>query len=205
MRANKTLLIAGAAATAFGASAPAFAGGPGPAIVEPAPVIAVPPAPALTDWSGVYGGLSYGKTSGNIDNGGAVDFDDGSAPGLFLGYNFQNGPFVYGAELAYSKAQDTVLQGGTGDGLGSMAEIFGRAGYAAGKALFYGKVGYSMAKYDDGTTSTDFDGVAYGLGVDYLVTDNVFLGADYTRRDLSSDNSGDMEASTFGIRVGYKF
>jgi opacity protein-like surface antigen len=187
------------------AGIPAVAGGIAPVVAEPAPVV-VAPAPIVTDWSGIYGGLSYSKAMGDIDFGdGSTDFEDGSAPGAFVGYNFQNGAFVYGAELAYQGFNDLKLDGFGGDGVHDGIDLKGRLGYSAGRALPYLALGYSMAKYDDGIDDDiDLDGVSYGLGLDYLVTDNIFVGAEYLKRDMSSDDP-DVSASTLGLRVGYKF
>lgn len=203
MRSSKALLVA-----AIGGmiAAPALAGGIAPVVVDPAPVVVVPPAaPAVADWSGVYGGLTYGKLDGEFsDDEFTNDIDGGTNPGLFLGYNAQNGALVYGGEIGYHFINDAVQDGVEEDGLGNLLDLHGRLGYAVGKALIYGRVGYSMASYDFVDRSADFDGISYGIGADFLVTDNIFLGLDYTQRDLK-DGDQNLDASTLGLRVGYKF
>ena len=197
-------LIVGASLVAL----PAFAGGPGPVIVQPAPVIVAPsiPAPRIIDWSGIYGGLSYSGTRGRLKDPAKVstDFNKGSAPGAFVGYNFQNGGLVYGGELAYFGFSSSDLKGDSTTKVKNALDAKARLGYAFGRALVFGTVGYSTAHIDLAGNSQSFNGVSYGVGADYLVTDNIFLGAEYTKRNLSK-NSYDADPSTFGIRVGYKF
>jgi opacity protein-like surface antigen len=78
-------------------------------------VIAPPPTSTVTDWSGAYVGLSYGFASGDYSftqlNGVNRDMDDGSLTQLFGGYQVQRGALVYGGELAFGSAQDTVVTG----------------------------------------------------------------------------------------------
>lgn len=186
------------------AATPALAGGPGPVIVEPAPVVPVVVAPQVADWSGFYAGLGYGKAIGSLDDGTSTDFEDGTGVSGFVGYNWQSGNVVYGGELAYTGLNDMTLTGAPDTKLNNAVDLKARVGYAAGRVMPYLSLGYSMAKLDVGGTSSDLTGVSYGLGVDYLVTDNVFIGADYTKRELSGDGY-DADPSTFGLRIGYKF
>lgn len=210
MRTSKLSLLLLGAAAAGTAGVPAMAGGLAPVVEEPAPAVVAPAPvmPAVADWSGLYGGLSYSKSMGNYDNGGSVDFDDGTAPGAFLGYNFQNGAFVYGGELAYHKFNDTTLKGTPSTEANDTVDLKARLGYAAGNALIYGTAGYSMASIDTAGGSQDFNGVNYGLGVDYLISDHFVVGAEYLKRNLSGQDSAsgiDSDLSTLGVRVGYKF
>jgi len=184
---------------------PAAAGGIAPVVVEPAPVIIPAPVAVAADWSGFYGGLSYSQTMGSLDAGaGATDFEDGTAPGAFAGYNWQNGNFVFGGELAYHAISDSELTGTPGTELSSAIDLKGRLGYAAGRVMPYLALGYSSATLDVGADSFDLTGASYGIGVDFLVTDNIFVGAEYLQRDLSGDGY-EADPSTLGIRVGYKF
>lgn len=205
MRSSKAFVIAALAGLT---AAPVMAGGIAPVVVDPAPVVVVPVAPAVADWTGFYGGLSYGQLDGEFTRPGLRnDLDGGTNPGLFLGYNMQSGNLVYGAELGYTFVNDATQDNAPAgeDGLGDIIDLSGRVGYAFGNALIYGRLGYSMANYDFATRDADFNGISYGLGADFLVTDNIFLGLDYTQRDLEDDTDLKLDASTFGLRVGYKF
>ena len=208
-----------AAGTALGGSVQAG----GPTAVAPEPLPAAEAAPvAVLDWSGAYGGLSYGRTDADLL---AIlsapptylfQYEDGNAVGGFLGYNIQRGTVVYGAELGYSDVSGAVL---LGDGLGgddtidSLIDLRARVGYATGRALFYGAFGYSRAETTvNGTDSVSLSGASFGVGIDYMVSQRMFVGLDYTRRNLSGTddnplNTFDIETdlNTLGLRVGLSF
>lgn len=216
---NKCLAASATLALSAGA---AFAGGVAPVVVEPAPVV-VAPAAAAFDWSGFYVGASVGKldSSATAKTAGgdvAIDLDGGTVPGIFAGYNWQTGNFVFGGEIAFGFPGDSVVTsiGGSpatlpGDGIGNVFDVFARGGYAFDRAMIYAKVGYSKTKYDAGSLgSMDFDGVAYGLGIDFAATDHIVVGLDWTKRDLDGDNQlaptkVKLDASTVTLRVAYKF
>ena len=83
--------------------------------IQPSIVPTLAPTSTTTDWSGAYVGLSYGLASGDYSftllNGLNRDMDDGSLTQLFGGYQVQRGALVYGGELAFGSAQDTVVTG----------------------------------------------------------------------------------------------
>ncbi len=184
------------------AGVPALAGGIAPTVVEPAPVAPVMPAPMVTDWTGIYGGLSYSKTMGNVDYGaGKTDFKDGTAPGIFARLQLaERQPSSSAASWPMQAYRDLKVDGSAGDGVKDGFDLTGRLGYAAGRALLVpGKPRlFDRQITTTASTSYDFNGVSYGLGVDYLVTDNIFLGADYTRARPEFGQYGDVQASTFG-------
>lgn len=209
----KKLMLASAALTAL--ASPTFAGGP--LVVSEDPVAAYDPEPvnSAVDWSGAYAGLSYGRTSGDItDTSSEYDFDRGTAVGAFVGYNLQRGNLVYGGELAYSKVSDMTILDGTGDDtIDSLLDLRARLGFAAGKALLYGAVGYSRGELTfNGGDSFTLSGTSLGLGVDYLVTNSLFVGLDYTSRKLEGtvgtglgSFESDGRVNTLGLRVGFNF
>ena len=192
----------------------AFAGGPVVVAPEPEPISAAPAA-AVHDWSGFYAGLSYGKTSADIafTPGISFDFEDGSVAGLYAGYLFQRGAFVYGGELAYGKVRETFLPGFNGDDeIGHVLDLKARAGLAANRALFYGVLGYSQSTYvEPPLLEFDLDGLVYGLGAEYAVTPRLSVGLEYLSRDLSGTATGgvaieaDTRVDTLSLRVGLSF
>lgn len=196
-------------------SAVALADGPAPTPVDP--VVMTPADPQVADWSGFYGGLSYGMTSGDVDftPGGAFDFEDGHAVGAFVGYNWQNGNLVYGGELAYSEVSEMFIPGGFGDDdeITYLMDARARIGYASGNALFYAAAGFSSSEYiEPGVSQTDLHGYNYGVGVDFLLTENVFFGVDYTHRTMDGTMDGprtppgvDVDVNTFSLRLGFNF
>jgi outer membrane immunogenic protein len=87
----------------------------------------------------------------------------------------------------------------------------GRVGFAVGKALIYGSLGYSRANLTINTTDgAKLTGTSAGLGVDFKVTERLLVGADYISRDLDGRNdfnTFDLESTvnTVGLRVGLSF
>jgi outer membrane immunogenic protein len=162
-------------------------------------------------WAGIYAGLSY--NSGSADQSyspSSSPFElEGDAVGVMVGYNYATGPWVIGAELAYSN-----LEIGQTDGdpynFESFLDLKGRAGYAMDKVLFYGTFGGTLTKWNEGGSSFDGGGMLYGVGVDYLVSPQFVVGAEYLRRDVTSEyeTSGDTfdaDVDTFSLRLNYKF
>lgn len=177
-----------------------------------APAVA---APTASTFSGFYGGLEYGRASSSGDitlvtAGGPVvsaeDFDDGAAFGAFAGYNRQNGNLVYGGELRYLSFSDVNALNFEID---DVWDVRGRLGVTAGSFLFYGALGWSWANTSSPVADGDLDGLNYGLGVEYNVTDRFMLGLDYTTRDMDGDFTpnvaydGDVE--TLSVRIGMRF
>jgi outer membrane immunogenic protein len=193
-----------------------FAGG---IAEQPTPPAMPPVAPvaASTDFAGAYAGLAYGHVSGDVTQtlslggGGTAitDFNINSDQtyGFFAGYNWQRGNLVYGAELAAWAVSAPVV--GPIE-LTSLTDIRGRVGFATGDALFYGAVGWSWGTWENTISgfNVGVDGHSLGLGVEYNVTEQLFVGVDYTARSM--DGSGpfidlDMDVSTVALRGGFRF
>lgn len=208
----KTLAVA----LTLASMTPALAGGPVAVASDPVPGVMANPTP-VTDWSGPYVGLSYGRFSGDFSTptglGTALfDYESSTAVGAFVGYNFQRGQMVYGAELGYSKPSMLILADGD-DVLDSLIDLRGRVGYSVGKALIYGALGYSRADLTiNGTDNPTVSGTSLGVGVDLKVSQKLFVGLDYTSRNLSGTNENpgntfdmDTTVKSVGLRVGLSF
>lgn len=203
-----------AAATIAAVSTSAIAGGPTVVAEDPSPAAMPAPAP-VTDWAGAYAGLQYGRTGANYADDSTAqyfDFSDGTAAGGLLGYNMQRGAIVYGAEIGYSSVSgSSLILGGGDDTLDSLMDLRVRLGYATGRTLIYGALGYSKAEtVINGTSSVTLTGASFGVGLDALVTERVFLGLDYSRRELSGSDdlsiyNFDSTIDTVGLRLGLKF
>ncbi|MBA3911582.1 MAG: hypothetical protein C0524_17305 [Rhodobacter sp.] len=85
-----------------------------------------------------------------------------------------------------------------------------------GKALVYGVLGYTFSttlESSDPANDLSSDGINYGIGVDYRITENVFLGAEYLGRRLDGDYGSvgfpgfthETDSRTFSIRLGMTF
>jgi outer membrane immunogenic protein len=203
---------------------PAFSDGLNPIALDSAPAVMHDNAP-VSDWSGIYGGISYGRSTsdwyynesdGDSDD---VDYVPDTANGAFLGYNFQRNKLVLGAEVNYL-ANSLELDADGDIFLRPLYELRGRAGYSIGRFLLYGFAGYSRAKWEfvdvtDGNFAMNLDGFSLGAGVDIKFTDRVFVGLDYARRDLAGTlydpanagwyNKFENPVETVGVRAGLKF
>jgi outer membrane immunogenic protein len=198
------------------ATGAAQAGGPTDVAPDPTPVVVAPTS--VHDWSGPYVGLSYGKTSADItfNTGNAFDFEDGDVLGLHAGYLFQRGSLVYGGEIAFGSVSDTYIGGPDCCEITQALDIKGRVGYAADRALFYGILGYSRFEYVEYTggivsIDIDHDGLSYGVGAEYAVTERLTMGLEYLARDGEGEDSevptitGDTNFDTISLRVGLSF
>ena len=181
----------------------------------PTPAIAPPvmAAPAVTDWSGAYVGLSYNSVSGTTETVnpafGPFDLIDEDSAGFFGGYNWQRGNLVYGGELNYTSHGDGLVLF-PAESLGDVIELRGRGGYAFGDALAYAFLGYGMSDYTIGANNWDISGITYGIGMDYMITDSMFAGLEFSHRELTGgtvnpgqDQTGKIDV--ISLRVGYKF
>lgn len=208
-RMSKFALLAAAsmmAVSAHGGSA--FAGGQ---VVMPEPEVYVPePAPSRV-WHGLYGGLSASAISGRITNndaGPTPDLEDDNGLGVFAGYNFQRGNFVFGGELSYIDF-DTPYVGFPNSFQQNALELRARAGYARNNALFYGLIGAARSDLNDLGTEISQSGVSYGLGAQVMFRGGLFGGIELVRRDVSGSipagGNIDSQIDTLTARIGFQF
>jgi opacity protein-like surface antigen len=189
------------ASAAILAAAPALAGGVAPLPAQQ-PVEIVPVA-ATSDWTGAYAGLQVDLFDGTAVLGG--DFE-GNAFGLFGGYRHDFGTLVIGGEIDYMVGELDFALGGLD--VDSLVRLGLEVGYDAGPALIYATVGLAQLEVSQGGASGDGDGLFYGLGIDYMVSDRVTLGAEILRHEFDDFNNlpgNNLEATTFGINVAYRF
>lgn len=159
------------------------------------------------DWSGFYigaqAGYGWGESKHFWDFGPEETNNytiDGFVGGGTFGYNFQIDQIVLGAEADISYADidgsgDT--SGGWGCGSGCYTEVKwygtvrGRLGFAFDNFLPYVTGGYAFGKAgagfedDNDNNGTDtIDGYTVGGGLEYGVTENISLKAEYLYVDL---------------------
>lgn len=166
-------------------------------------------------WGGFYVGLSAGQGDGYQVYANTLDYDlDGDVKGIYAGYNYDMAPYVFGVEIAYTKGPIIEHEiGGTTEwpeyNFEDFIDVKGRAGYQFGDFLLYGVLGYTKADWDQDGTFVDADGPAFGVGVEYLVTENIIVGAEYIQRDLEQRGSivqdFDADIDTLQIRLACKF
>ena len=140
---------------------------------------------------------------------------DGNMFGAFAGYNFQRGSIVYGVEGAYSAGSigldDSILAKWNYE-FTSIIDVKARVGFAAGNALIYGFAGGTASELTFTAIGEEYfsqTGYNYGAGIDLMVTDKVFLGAEYIVRELSDDTDAfrniDATLQSVQIRAGMTF
>ncbi|WP_136441348.1 outer membrane protein [Pacificoceanicola onchidii] len=193
----------------------------------------LPPVVVAHDWSGAYAGLSLSANTGDFGNGGNFPGDgegdlSGSGYGLLLGYNIQNGKWVYGAELALSGADinghedcsNTVYECGAkidrfgslraklGYTVGPQTLVFGLAGFAAADVYAYTDDDGVFGRGRNGETQR-VNGYVFGLGLEHMVSKNValrgaiihhsFNDADYMTDVPYSDIDADFTSIEIGV------
>lgn len=161
-----------------------------------------------TDWGGFYVGGSFAQFSGTQNYGLGPEFDMlGDMASGFAGFNLQSGSFIYGAEAAYSvgSVQQECCQPNQ---FTDMLDLKARVGVGVGDAMVFGVAGWSLATWDEaGAPELASSGINLGVGVDYLLNDRFFIGAEYLFRDLDEDATAEFSASlqSVQIRAGLKF
>lgn len=176
------------------------------------------PLAAQAQDASAWQGINLGFTANTVMNGSQDYFDPfgpydikGSAQGAFVGYTWASGAMAYGVELSYAKADYNQAEAdGSADyqdyKFNHTLDLKARVGYAFGKALAYGVVGYGQSEWEDGPGGVyDGKGLIYGVGLDYLVSDRVFVGGEVLRRTMDSDGLFVADVTTLSLRVGMKF
>ncbi|MGX9148369.1 outer membrane protein [Mesorhizobium sp. 128a] len=187
-------------------------------------------------WTGGYIGLQAGYAWGNsnidqIGGPGFVDIDpDGFLGGVYAGYNYQmSNNIVIGAELdvVYANVDGSgqifTAPGVPFPGVTATEELNWsgaarlRLGYAADRFLPYIAGGVAFGDIDISSNSgaasfgDTFTGWTIGVGLDYAMTDNLLLRAEYRYTDFGNKSFADAEAdvdlTTNEVRLGiaYKF
>lgn len=166
---------------------------------------------AAGDFDGFYLGAFAGIQNGWIPNyygdaySGDYAFDNDAIGGLFGGYNFSLGNgLVLGAEVAFSPNDLQVPHTGYDYVQKSMLDLKFKVGKDLGRTLVYGFAGASLAEYEIGS---DYGGNGWnvGLGVEYNVNENFFVGAEATMRGMNNSYETSASANTLSIRGGWRF
>jgi outer membrane immunogenic protein len=197
-------------------------------VEEPPPAAEIP----VFTWTGFYLGAQGGYVWTNLDvSPGAIGLDDlnGGLFGGYVGYNWQYGAWVFGAEGDFNGVwndQTFAIAGAppfTVDiGTDWLASIRARAGYSFDRFLVFatGGVAFTQASADVDlggglTLSGDetFTGWTIGGGAEYAFTDN-WIGRveyrfyDFPDKDIDGAGGlGDVSLNTSTITAGiaYKF
>jgi len=169
--------------------------------------------PAVYNWTGFYAGLNLGYEWGKVTNS-SID-PSGIAGGGQIGYNWQIGQFVFGAEadIQASAADDTFAPYKFSNPW--FGTVRGRAGYAINNVLLYGTLGLAYGNLDAQLGSLEENktlvGWTGGLGMEVGFTPNWSAKVEYLYMDLGTraytitgvDNG--LQASYLRLGVNYHF
>ncbi len=177
------------------------------------PYYSSPAVPAGYNWAGAYAGVNVGYQWGTTTN--SATRPDGLEGGLQVGYNWQNGSFVFGGEtdLQISGADDTFAPFKFSNPWWGTAR--GRAGYAMNNVLFYGTAGlaYGGIKGESSglAESKTHIGWTVGAGMEVGFTPQWSAKIEYLYIDLAdraysvTGVSNGMESNVLRVGVNYRF
>ena len=155
-----------------------------------------------TDWSGLYGGIQFSRST--VDASVLDDIGDGIGAGVQGGYLLDLGQLVLGAEADVNL---TAVESWTDDfPLSTIASLKIRGAYDAGDFLPYIAVGASQASLTGDVDAVDTGSFA-GVGVDYRLTENTSIGAEYAHYRYSdfAGTGDDFDVSATAFRLSYRF
>jgi outer membrane immunogenic protein len=154
------------------------------------------------NWAGPYIGGNLGYAWGSVDNN--PTRPSGFAGGVQAGYNWQNGPWVFGVEgdIEANSANDTFAPWKFSNPW--FGTVRGRAGYAFNNILFYGTGGLAFGELRGDTfgmsESHTTAGWTAGVGAEFGLAQNWSAKVEYLYVDLSDSDFVVTRASN-----GYRF
>jgi outer membrane immunogenic protein len=166
------------------------------------------PVPPPYLWTGFYVGAHVG--GGWFDPGFGGNLS-GIVGGGQIGYNFQAGNWVWGAEAEVSGTSVSKNIGIGSFNVDSVSTLTARGGYAFDRWLVYGKAGVGWVDVSSnvlgyGAWGTTTGGV-FGVGTEYALTHNWSAKVEYNVIDLGSEGPFGNTATfqTLKAGVNYKF
>jgi outer membrane immunogenic protein len=164
-------------------------------------------------WAGPYLGGNIGYEWGSVDNNPTKP--SGFVGGIQAGYNFQNGPWVFGVEgdIQAAGADDTFAPWKFSNPW--FGTVRGRAGYAFSNVLFYGTAGLAFGELRGQTfgwtESHTTAGWTIGAGAEVGLAPNWSAKLEYLYINLSTSQfaitgvSNGYSASVVRAGVNYHF
>ncbi|MFW2831305.1 outer membrane protein [Sphingomonas sp. ID0503] len=135
--------------------------------------------------------------------------DDGVLYGIGAGYDWRSGNLVVGIDAEANDSTAKECAGALCAKAGRDLYIGGRVGsVVAPNALLYAKAGYTNARYklayDDGSARVidgrTFDGLRVGAGLEYALSPNSFVKAEYRYSNYEDGLSRNQVVGGFGVR-----
>ena len=162
-------------------------------------------------WAGPYVGGNLGYAWGTVDNNWAKP--TGFVGGVQAGYNWQQGPWVFGLEgdIQATGADDTFAPWKFSNPW--FGTVRGRGGYAFNNILVYGTVGLAFGELRANTfgltESHTNVGWTAGIGAEVGLTQNWSAKVEYLYVDLANSNfaiTGMSNGYSFGtLRAGVNY
>jgi outer membrane immunogenic protein len=162
-------------------------------------------------WAGPYLGGNIGYAWGSVDNNWTKP--SGVAGGVQAGYNFQQGPWVFGLEgdIQATGADDTFAPWKFSNPW--FGTVRGRGGYAFNNILVYGTIGLAFGELRANTfgltESHTNVGWTAGVGAEFGLTQNWSAKVEYLYVDLANSNfiiTGVSHGYSFGtLRAGVNY
>jgi outer membrane immunogenic protein len=176
----------------------------------PAPYTVNQPLNAYS-WAGPYLGGNLGYAWGSVANN--PTRPSGLAGGVQAGYNWQNGPLVFGAEgdIQLNNADDTFAPWKFSNPW--FGTVRGRVGYAVNNVLLYGTGGLAFGELRGETfglseTNTNV-GWTVGAGAEFGLAQHWTGKIEYLYVDLANSNfvvTGGSNGYRFGlVRAGFNY
>lgn len=160
---------------------------------------------AAQSWNGVYVGGAVGMSGGDFAANPAEGSFDSTNGQLFVGYTYQFGNLAMGGEISTFLGE--VTTDNVNNYLKNLTDLKFRVGTTFGSTLVYALAGYSFGTSNSYGADFDFDGVNYGIGVDYTVNSNFFVGAELVARNIDDGGTylDTRPMTTASIRAGFRF
>lgn len=155
-------------------------------------------APAVFDWTGFYIGAhaGWGRESGG---------ESGFIGGGQIGYNWQfNRNWVLGIEgdITGTDISEPTIPAR----VDYLASIRGRLGYAAGRTLFYGTVGWGTAQVSGAGVAVTGDALVLGLGLEYALDRRWSVRGEFLHYEFDDNGlPGSAYAQVFRLGANYRF
>ncbi len=153
-------------------------------------------APAFAQDAAPFTGPRAGVTVGYD----SLGDEEGVSYGVTAGYDLPVGQnFTFGPEVSFGDS--TVDAAGVDASRDLAASV--RLGYVVNpQFLAFAKVGYADTRFELLGTNVNYEGVRFGGGLEFALTNNAYISAEYQRTEYEDDFGG-RDAAVVGI--GFRF
>jgi opacity protein-like surface antigen len=174
--------------------------------------VAAPVTAQTMDWSGFHAGGQVETASVTMQTSGGTETHDGNGLmiGVTGGYRFDLGNVVMGAtggaQFGSVDVSPNSPSGLPDPTLNTLLRAGIEVGYDLGPVLVTGGVGQTFAIMTDETDERESEfGSYFALGADYMLNEDIMVGAEVTRTILNNFGSSDVRATSVGIGAAYRF